>query len=296
MNNKPLIVGLILSAVLFFIMFAGPYLPFVDTELEAKRLYYPEKGKIETAPFSPSERYILGSDRDGRDLFSMLILGAKNTIVFIIGIALLRYAIAVPLGMFGYKKKGIVSWIIQGWDKVFSSLPSNLLIIIILNLPFLLYSKDRLIWAFLIIALFDVGRVSQIVQQQSNQLSKKAFIETAKTIGVKPFSMLKNHYLPNLAPEIITNFCIDVGRVTLLIGQLAILNIFLKQELIQVNYGYSEIVNSSLDWPSIMTDTRKDIRSAFWIPFFPALALTYMILTFNMLGEGLRIYFNRHLT
>lgn len=295
MKNKLLIVGIILSAFLFIIMFAGPYLPFVDSELEAKRLYFPEPRKVMTAPFPPSEKHIFGSDRDGRDLLSLLVMGTKETLIFILGVTILRYVIAVPLGMLGYKNKGLFSWIIQGWHKFFSSMPSNLIVIIILNLPFLLYSNHRFLWAFLIIALFEVGRVSHIIQQQSYLLSKRPFIETAVTIGVKPFSILKNHYLPNLFPEIITNFCLDIGRVALIIGQLAILNIFLTIEMVQLNYGFSHIVNTSLDWPSMMSNTRQDIRSAFWIPFFPALAITFTIMTFTILGEGLRKHFNRHL-
>lgn len=295
MNNKPLLIGIILTGLLLFIAFFGSYLPFIDTKLEAQRLYFPEPGAVRKAPFPPSERHLLGSDRDGRDILSILVLGASETLGFILGVVLVRYILAVPLGLLSYKKKGPISFLVQGWDKVFSSLPSNLLIIILLNIPFLLFHDQRIVWAFFIIALFDLGRVAHIVQQQAFYLSKEPYIDTARTIGVKPFGIVKNHLLPGLTPEIITNFCLDIGRVTLLIGQLAVLKIFLSQAGISSEMGYI-VENTSLDWSSLMKDSKRDIVKAFWIPFFAAAALTYTIVSFNMLGEGLRRYFNRHLT
>ncbi|MCR2821789.1 ABC transporter permease [Lederbergia panacisoli] len=295
MRNKYLITGSILLAFLLAVMFIGPYMPFVDTKLEPERLYFPENGKFQKAPFAPSERQWLGSDRDGRDIFSLLVMGARETMLLIFGITILRYLIAIPLGLSGYKNKGILPKIINGWHKLFSSLPIIFIAIIMLNMPFLVFSEHRMYWAILTIALVEVGRVSYIIQQQAYLISKKPYMDAGITLGMKPVNLLKNYYLSNLAPDIATNFCLDVGRVALLMGQLAIFGIFMKVDFVQVGYGVTEIVNTSLEWGTMMRESRKDVVTAFWIPFFPALALAYVIFTFNILGEGLRRFFNRHL-
>ncbi len=284
-----------MAVLLAFLTIIGPSLPFVDAELKGERVIFPGPGEIETAPFPPSDKFPLGSDREGRDLLSLLVVGAKDTFLLIFMIVIIRYVIAVPLGLLGMKNKGFFSWLNKWWNQLFSSFPVIFTTALLLCLPFLLFHEQRYYWSILIIALVEVGRVGFIIQQQAHTLSQKTFIEAGITIGVKPFKMLTSHYFPNLFPSIVVNFFIDAGRVIMLIGQLAILNIFISQELTQINYGQSEIFNTSVDWATLIREARKDVVTAFWIPFFPMLAIVISTLTFNILGEGLRKYFNRHM-
>ncbi|USK55050.1 ABC transporter permease subunit [Cytobacillus solani] len=295
LRNNYLIFGIILAGILAFFTILGPFLPFVDKELKGERITFPEPGKIEMAPFPPSDRFPIGSDRDGRDLLSLLVIGAKDTFFHIFMIVIIRYLIAIPLGLLGLKNKGFFSWIIKWWNQLFSSFPVVFTTALILCLPILLFNEQRYYWSILIIALVEVGRVSFIIQQQAYVLSQKAFIEAGITIGVKPIRMIISHYFPNIFPSIVVNFFIDAGRVAILIGQLAIINIFISQELIQVNYGQSQIFNTSVDWAILIREARKDVITAIWIPFFPMLLIVLSALTFNTLGEGLRKHFNRHM-
>ncbi|WP_228460261.1 ABC transporter permease [Cytobacillus dafuensis] len=295
MRNYYLIIGILLAGILAFFTFIGPSLPFVDSELKGERVVFPEPGIIKTAPFPPSEKFPLGSDRDGRDLLSLLVMGAKDTFILIFLVVILRYIVAIPLGMFGMKNKGFFSWIIKWWNQLFSSLPVIFTTALILTLPFLMFHELRFYWSIVIIALVEVGRVGLIIQQQAYSVSQQPFIEAGITIGVKPIKMMTSHYFPNLFPSIIVNFFIDAGRVAILIGQLAMINVFITQELVQLSYGYSEIFNTSGDWATIIREARRDVIRAFWIPFFPMLAIVIATLTFNILGEGMRQHFNRHL-
>lgn len=284
-----------MAGILAFFTFFGHYLPFVDTELKAERVIFPGPGKIISAPFPPSEKFPLGSDRDGRDLLSLLVIGAKDTFTLIFSIVIIRYIISIPLGLLGMRNKGFISWLIKWWNQVFSSFPIIFTIALALTLPFLLLHEHRFYLTIIIIALIEVGRVSLIIQQEANSISKKTYIEAGITVGVSPLKMMTSYYLPNLFPSIIVNFFIDAGRVSILIGQLAIINIFLSQELVQQAAGASEFVNKSFDWSTLIREARRDLMTAFWIPFYPMLAIVVSTLTFNLLGEGIRQHFNRHL-
>ncbi|MBP2243161.1 peptide/nickel transport system permease protein [Cytobacillus eiseniae] len=294
MKNYYLFIGLILASFFAFFTFFGAHLPFIDAELSGERVIFPGPGKIETAPFPPSDKFPLGSDREGRDLLSLLVIGAKDTFILIFMIVIIRYIVAIPLGLLGFRNKGFFSWLNKWWNQLFSSLPVIFTTALILCLPFLLFHEHRFYWTILIIALVEVGRVSLIIQEQAHTLSQKTFIEAGITIGVKPVKMMVSHYFPNLMPSIVVNFFIDAGRVAILIGQLAIINVFISQELLQVNYGQSQILNMSVDWGTLIREARRDVISAFWIPFFPMLAIVLSTVTFNILGEGLRQHFNRH--
>lgn len=295
MRNYYLIIGLILASVLAIFTIFGPSFSFVDSELKGGRVIFPGPGKIAVAPFPPSEMFPLGSDRDGRDLLSLLIVGAKETFILIFLIVIIRYILAIPLGLLGMKNKGAISWINKWWNQVFSSFPVIFTTALALTLPFLLFHEHRYYWTIVIIALIEVGRVSFIIQQEAYALSKKPFIEAGITIGLNPIKMMKSNYLPNLFPSIVVNFFIDAGRVAMLIGQLAIINVFISQDLVQLGHGYSEFVNTSINWATLIREARKDVITAFWIPFFPMLAIVISTLTFNILGEGIRQHFNRHL-
>ncbi|MFE8697657.1 ABC transporter permease [Cytobacillus sp. FJAT-53684] len=295
MKNYYLMIGLIMTGMLALLTIFGESLPFVDAELKGERVIFPGPGKIETAPFPPSEKFPLGSDREGRDLLSLLVVGAKDTFFLIFIIVILRYALAIPLGLLGMKNKGFFSWLNKWWNQLFSSFPVIFTTALILCLPFLLFHEQRFYWSIFVIALVEVGRVSFIIQQEAHSLSQKSFIEAGVTIGVKPINMMLSHYLPSLLPSIWVNFFIDAGRVAMLIGQLAIINVFISQELIQINFGQSQIFNTSVDWATLIREARRDVITAFWIPFFPMLAIVLSTLTFNILGEGLRQHFNRHM-
>jgi peptide/nickel transport system permease protein len=293
MKNNYLVIGLVMTTILVVFVLFGPLLPFVDSSLEGERVKFPEPGKIVTAPFPPSSDYLLGSDREGRDLLSLIVMGTKDTLVIIFSITLLRYIVAVPLALLASKNTGPVSWLIKWWNQVFSCLPVIFSAIILMNLPFLVLSDNRFLWCVVILAFIEVGRVSYILQQQAHTLSKAPFVEAGITMGVSPFGIYSKYYIPNLLPDIIVNFFIDLGRVTLLIGQLAIFSIFITQEFVQLNYGTGEIVNTNINWTTLLGNPRTDVLKAVWIPLFPALAITFTILTFNILGEGLRQHFNR---
>lgn len=295
MRNYYLLIGLFMAGILAFFTIFGPSLSFVDSELKGERVIFPSQGKFETAPFSPSEMFPLGSDREGRDLLSLLVVGAKDTFILIFSIVFIRYIIAIPLGLLGMKNKGYISLINKWWNQLFSSFPIIFTTALVLTLPFLLFHEQRYYWTIMIIALIEVGRISFIIQQEAYTLSKKPFIEAGITMGLNPFKMMLSNYFPNLFPSIIVNFFIDAGKVAMLIGQLAIINVFLSQELVQLTYGYSEIMNTSMDWATLIREARKDVITAFWIPFFPMLAIVISTLTFNFLGEGMRQHLNRHL-
>ena len=86
----------------------------------------------------------------------------------------------------------------------------------------------------------------------------------------------------------IINFCNDLSRVTLLIGQLALFGYFIASKTMILEGGVLEISSATYDWQALLEKSRSDIIKAPWIPIFPALAITYTIFTFNLLGEGLR--------
>ncbi|WP_223702202.1 ABC transporter permease [Sutcliffiella deserti] len=293
LHNKYLLTGSIMLFILVFLTFIGPFVPYVKEGIEGARVHFPEPGVIETAPFPPSADFPTGSDREGRNLLSVLVVGAKDTLMIIIFITVIRYFFGILLGMIASFKGRFISNLLYVWDQTFSSLPVIFFAVLFFNLPLLLFMENRFWVVIFSIALVEVGRVGVLMKDQILQIKNKPFIDAGVTIGMKPIGLSANYYLPNLLPSLVVNFCFDMGRVALIIGQLGILSIFVTQEFVQLASGYSEIRNTSFNWPTLLGEARKDIYTALWIPMNAAVAIMYLIFTFNILGEGLRRYFNK---
>ncbi|MBT2679661.1 ABC transporter permease subunit [Bacillus sp. ISL-35] len=281
-----------LLSIFILVAFIGPHFSFVKGGIEENRMVM-EDGKFQRAPFAPSSKHLLGTDHDGRDLLSILIAGAKDTILLVFAITIIRYLFSLVLVLLAFIWKKPFTWLINWWNQLSAGLPIIFAAILFITLPIFTFSPNRIVWVIFILALIEVGRVSYIMKQKVLSISKTPFVEAGITIGNGPFRFFKNYYVPSLLPEIIVNFCIDLGRVALLLGQLGIFSIFVTQVFVQTSYGFGELRNTSLNWPTLLGEARGDLLKAFWIPFFTASAITYMILTFNILGEGLRRYFEK---
>ncbi|MFC4321157.1 ABC transporter permease [Litchfieldia salsa] len=287
MRNKELTLGLVLLSSLLLVTFIGPYLPFIDTEFEEGRMrFYEGTGKFSKAPHPPSSEDWLGTDRDGRDLLSLMVLGAKDTLLFMISCTFIKHLLAVPLGLLASKGKGFVYFILSTWNSVLSGIPLIFMAVILFNLPLFNYSGERFLLIVFTVAMLEVGKVGMVFQQQAHSLSNKPYIDAAITIGSRPTSIMFGHYLPVLGPQIFIHFIMDLGRMALLIGQLGVFKVFIDYAIFIG--GTPPLVNTSYNWGSLLGDTKNDILNATWIPLFPALAITYVIFTFNILGEGLR--------
>lgn len=295
-KQKSFLIGCVMLSFLLIITIIGPFLPFVDRELTDDTVRFHEDGGFSTAPFPPSwsspfEPF--GTDGEGRDLLSLIILGAQDTLLIVLFITIIRYIVAIPLALSAIKQTGPAYWVLNSWNKVFSALPPIFSAVLLMNMPFLLFSPNRMTWVIIILAFIEVGRVGYILQQEGNLVSKSLYVQAGLTIGNTPAGLYMRYYIPALLPSIITNFFLDLGKVMFLIAQLGVFSIFVSQTWVQLDIAYGELQNASFNWATLLGETRSYLRRETWIVFYPALAITYTIISFYLIGEGLRSHFTR---
>ncbi|MHC0039135.1 ABC transporter permease subunit [Pseudoneobacillus sp. C159] len=294
--NIQLKMGLIFLGLLLIICLIGPHLPFIDKELtKTGAIMSEDEGKLLIPPFKPSSEFWFGSDRKGVDLLSRIVVGAKDMLILILSITILRYLIAIPLGLFAFYSKA-VNGLLQFLNLALSFVPAIFMIILFINMPYLIFSQHRITWVIFIIAFLDVGRVAELVKQQVMIISQKPYIEAAITLGTRPVQLMRNYYLPVLYPELLINVILDLGRTTFIIGQLGIIGIYVShqvQAINAMNIPVYELQNTSNAWPLLFETLMHDIFSAPWIPIFTGLAITLVILGFFTLAEGVRRHFRK---
>ncbi|MEH7222235.1 ABC transporter permease subunit [Bacillus sp. JJ1566] len=300
MKNWSLWTGLVLFGLMLFLSFVGPHLPFVEHTPPEHRMRFYDGGELGRAPFPPSKEDLFGTDREARDILSLIILGAKDTLKIIVLITLFRYIIAIPMAFLASSKKGIAYMVSNGWYSLFGSIPTIFAAILLLEIFPVTGLENGVYWKVLLIALIEVGRVSYIFAHEIYEVSQKEFVQASVTVGSTPFQLSVMHYLPSVSQSLVVNFFNDLARVTLLLGQLALFQYFIEHT---INYipgggafhdesGYYS-ATGLFDWPGLLSSARYEVMKAIWIPLFPALALTLLLLTFQLLSEGFRKLFER---
>lgn len=290
--NKSLIFGLIILSFLVVITFIAPYLPFVDTSLKDTVMRQKEGGGFELPPFAPSADFPIGSDHNGVDLLSRLLLGTKETLLTILAIVLIRYLIAIPLAMASFYSR-FFHRILIVWNRLFSFMPPIFFVILIIGTPFILFSDNRYLWILIVLAMIEVGRVADIFYQGMVEISKRTYVEAGIVAGSSPLTMLKNYYWPPLRPSFIVQFFSDLGRTLFLIGQLGIIEIFLSVEFVSQLSGGYKTLNTSNVWPTYFVDITQHIWSHPWLPITGTLAIGLTIFAFSMTSNGLQQYFDK---
>ncbi|MGG1877434.1 ABC transporter permease subunit [Paenibacillus cisolokensis] len=292
MKNVPLWLGGFLIAFLLFVAFIGPYLPMIDMELNQERSRWVTEDKLALPAFKPSAKNWLGTDKNGVDNLSKLVVAAKSTLFMVTAIAVVRYLIGVPLGLLARKKRGFFHSLVSFMEQIFSFMPPIFAAALLLAIPFFLFTEHRIAWAIVILAAVEAGRVATTVQEQANQLSREPFMEAGIALGLTSRKLMRNYYLPALVPQLIVNFCMDMGKAMLLLGQLAIIGIFISHEWKEVEEYTMQFVETGVNWATLLSSNRMDIylgKMEFVI--YPAGAMMLAIIAFNLFGEGLRRHF-----
>ncbi|MFE8702830.1 ABC transporter permease subunit [Cytobacillus sp. FJAT-54145] len=243
-------------------------------------------------PLPPSGDYWLGTDRAGRDLFSLIILGAKETLIIVVLITLVRFILGIPLGYFAARGNFIFTLFLRILQMLFSFFPILFLIMLVMAVPFLQHHDNRIYWMVLFLAIVELGRIAQIYREEFERVGQLEFVVAGISAGATKLGLFKNYYFPLLKKQTIIQVTNDLGRSLFLFSQLGFVSVFLSQEYIQDHLGNWKFQNTSLNWPVLLSNALNDIRSSVWIPFFVAACIALTILAFNFLGEALRRYFN----
>lgn len=285
-SNVPLILGTILAVGIIIVGLFGdrlaPNSPYTTQGLTVVN------GEYTVPPFRPSEVHPWGTDAMGRDIMSLVLAGAWQTLRLAAVVVLARIAVGFILGAITGWWSG--SWIdrsLMGLAETISAFPTLILAMILI-----LALGIRQGFAPFVIALCFVGwgEAMQYVRGEVIAIRPKAFIESAAAVGRRTPGIIVNHVLPNLVPVLISLAALEMGAVLMLLGELGFIGIFIGggafAELVidAPPYHYSDVP----EWGALLSNVRLYARSYPWTALYPALAFFIAILGFNLFGEGIR--------
>ncbi|MFZ7946998.1 ABC transporter permease subunit [Neobacillus sp. 19] len=289
MKNLQLVIGTIFLTVFLVLAAFGPYLPFVDQGLKEETMQMHDS-KIIIPPYPPSKDHLFGSDHKGRDLLSLLVMGTRETLLIVIVVVVIRFSLAVPLGMAAMVSRPLNAFL-GGWNYILSFIPPIFLVALLLGIPFIFFSTHRPFWYVVILSSIEVGRLATMVKNDAKYVSNQLFVKAAISTGCTRVKLFTRHIFPHLKSQLITSFVNDLARVLFLLSQLAVVQLFLNQKFTSELDGSYSAENISLAYPMYLQTISRDIWSSYWVPLYSVLFISLMIITFLLLADGLKKHF-----
>ncbi|WP_341367819.1 ABC transporter permease [Yoonia sp. BS5-3] len=258
--NRNLIIGTALTAV--FITLA--MLSFIWTPYNIETLDIANKLQ------SPNSAYLLGTDHFGRDILSMIMMGARTSLAVAFVAVGIGIGLGVPLGLLAAARHGSLldEIIMRGNDLVFA-FPS-LVIAILITAVFGASATN----AIIAIGIFNIPVFARLTRGAALPLWERDFILAARVCGKSATRISVEHIMPN-----ITNLMIVQGTIQFSLGILA------EAALSYIGLGAQPPTAS---WGRMLADAQTLVSIAPHTALVPGFAILLMVLGLNLMGDGLR--------
>jgi len=225
----------------------------------------------------PSIHYPMGTDNVGRDIFSRVIYGARVSMIVGLSGAFIDVAIATFIGVLCGYIGGKFDLVIQRFVDAFMCFPALMLVITVMSIV-----GNGMIQITVVLGIvWGIGG-SRIVRGAVIAIKENVYVEAARSIGASLWKMITRHLLPNIMAPLIVLFTIAVGGIILAEASMSFL-------------GYG-IPPPTPSWGGMLSGNgRYYMQLAWWMAFWPGLALTAVVFGVNMLGDALRDLFDPRL-
>lgn len=262
-RNRMAIVGGVALIVLCLFCFMGPLFWRIDPNGI-------NVASIADVSASPSLAHPFGTDNVGRDEMARVMAGGRVSLTIGLISMLMAIIFGIGIGAFAGYYGGIVDNLLMRFTDVVLAVPLYLLLFV-LSASFTDHTPKSVI---ILIALLTWTSAARLVRGEFLSLKEREFVMSARTIGARGMRIMFRHILPNAAGPIIVN-------ATLLVGA----NIILESVMSYFGFG---IQPPDASWGSLVSDGQGAFDVSPWLVLAPAIFIFLTVLSFNLVGDGLR--------
>jgi peptide/nickel transport system permease protein/dipeptide transport system permease protein len=263
LSNKGAFVGLIIIVLFLFMAIFSPLLsPFNPEEIV---------GNTKLDPFwlSGDFRHLLGTDDLGRDTLSRLIFGGRISLIVGLFVVLISMTFGILLGLVSGFYGGLIDQFTMRIMDILMALPSILLAIVVVAV--LGPGLSNAIIAVSIVALPPFVRV---VRASVLEQKEKEYVAASRALGLSNKRIMFRQILPNCTPSIIVQASLGFSDGILNTAALGFLGLGAQAP--------------TPEWGIMLADAKAFIESSPWMVTLPGLCILIVVLSFNLLGDGLR--------
>ena len=266
-RNKAAMIGLVILCILLLVVI-GTYV----TDLVTGGSFYENyviKQNLRARLAAPSAEHIFGCDELGRDLFLRILWGTRLSLL----IGFVSTAIAMLAGstlgiIAGYYGKATDTIIMRIMD-VFLAIPSMVLSIAVVT--GLGTSTFSLLMA---IAVAQVPHFARVAKAAVISIKDSEYVEAARTLGANDWDIIIKNIVPNAMSPILVQAPLGTGNAILTVSSLSYLGLGIQPP--------------APEWGTILSSAKMYMRDAWHISVIPGLAVMITVLTFNLMGDGIR--------
>ena len=240
-------------------LFADLISPYSPTDVAlSKRLL---------GPFSPG--YFLGSDQLGRDILSRIIHGSRVSLSVVAVSVIVGGGVGTALGIISaYFGKAVDAFIMRTADTM---LGFPLMILAILFAAVFGPSFTNVV---VILVLGMWARFARIARGETLSLKEKDFVAAARVMGASPMQIIWRHIAPHLVSSLVIMVSLQGAWAVIVEAGLSFFGV--------------GVPPPAPSWGGMISDGRQFVTTAWWVPFFPGVAITLLVLSLNLLGDWLR--------
>jgi peptide/nickel transport system permease protein len=214
--------------------------------------------------------WILGSDALGRSMLARLVVASRNTLTIAFTAVIVAMIIGGVLGLIaGYVGRGVGNLIMRLSDVV-QSFPSLLLAVVVLYML-----EPRVANLIIVLAVTRIPSYLRVARAEVLEIRERGFVDAARSMGGSRAHILWRHVLPIVAPTLLTILTVDFAIVMLAESGLSFLGIGIQPP--------------EITWGLMVAQGRNYLSQAWWLSFFPGVAIMATTLSANLLSNWLRL-------
>jgi len=258
-KRKSALVGLAVVLLMVFVAVFAPLLAPYDPAAQSWTLVRK----------APSMAHWFGTDEAGRDMLSRIIWGARASLLAGLTSVAIAMAIGVPLGLAAGFLGGIIDGFISRFTDAMLACP-----FLILAIAFAAFLGPSLTNAMLAIGITATPLFIRLTRGQVLSIKAEEYIEAASAVGNPQWRIAVRHILPNILPQLMVQATLTIASAIIAEASMSFLGLGLQPP--------------APSWGSMLNSAQRFLSNAPWMALWPGMAIFMTVLSFNLLGDGLR--------
>lgn len=266
-QNKSLGIGVFIIISVNILAIFAPFLaPHHYAEGDLRDAFIP--------PFT-TQKYLLGTDNNGRGYLSRLIYGSRISLMVGIFAQFVNTFIGGAMGISAGWLGGIPDDLIMFWTNVTLSIP-----VLIFALALMILLGPGLQNLLVAIGITNWCYTCRMARAQTLSIKEEEFVEAAKAVGSSTPRIFRKHIVPNVLSPILVIATLGIGDAILITASLGFLGLGVQPPL--------------PEWGTMLSTGRDFLNIAPWMAIWPGIAIVVTVLGFNLFGDGLRDLMDPH--
>lgn len=258
-RNRLSVTGAMIVLSLITVSLLAPFIaPYDPTAIDVYNVLSP-----------PGKTHLLGTDELGRDLLSRIIWGSRVSLkvgFVAVGIAIM---IGIVIGSIAGFYGGRIDAVLMRFVDIMLAFPTFFLILAVIAIL-----EPSIFTIMAVIGVTSWMDVARLVRAEFLTLKERDYVDAARAIGVSNRRLMFRHILPNALSPVFVSATFGVAGAILIESGLSFLGLGVQPP--------------DPSWGNILTAGKDNIEVAWWLSLYPGLAILITVLSYNLVGEGLR--------